>query len=686
MTQKLILALLLTSVALPACEEEALTPRPCDPGDMECLEDPDQRRIQICNEWGSAWVETTCPEEHICIPGDCADPDDCPDACVPLVCEPGQRFCGGDNLYLYECNDLGTAGCFYTSCASPPLDGVCFDGECVSVCGGGQKSYQGCEYFAVDLDNAFVDCDGVPGGLFCDASAQQFAVVASNPDPDRLATVIITKGPIAEMPDVEGCLAPGELPLPENFVDARALPPKGIEVFELPARNVNGTVLDQLAYRVASNIPITVYQFNPLENVEVFSNDASMLMPSTTADTTYYAMNRAQFNELLRGFVTVVGINEEPTRVAVTPTANIYPGPGVSTRILAGETREFTLNRFDVLNLEPDELGSDLTGTFISADQPVIVYSGNEAANAPTLAGNCVEGACEGNPTQSCATDIECGVQLFCCADHLEQQLFPISTWGRDYVAVRSYQRGDEPDVWRILAAQDGTVVNLDPPLVEVPTLHAGDWYEFLSDEDFLIRSNHPIMVGQFLTGEGFRNAGTGDPAFILAVPERQLRDAYVFLAPGTSDPNSIGYAEDYVSIAFETGGDARLDGQDLYEIALASPYFVSITEIPGSTWSAFRAPIDDGFHNLVCPQTCGVMVHGYDQYVSYGYPGGLNLLECTTDEDCRYPTLYCATPESHPPVQDLPETAHTCVECYLDEHCQDPEPLCNVSDYQCQP
>lgn len=686
MQRQLQIALLAGAAVISACKEEALTPRPCDPGDLECLEDPDRRRVRVCNEWGSAWVETTCPERQICIPGECDDPDACPDDCVPVVCEPGERFCGKDHVFLYECNDLGTSGCFYASCAAPPLDGVCFDGKCVSVCGAGQKSYIGCEYFAVDLDNAFVDCDGQPGGLFCDASAQQYSVVASNPDPDRMATVIVTKGPLPEAPVVDHCIRYGseELPLPENFVAAEPLPPKGIVVFDLPARNVNGTVLGQLAYRVASNIPITVYQFNPLENVEVFSNDASMLMPTTAADTEYYAMNRAQFHDRLRGFVTVVGIADEPTRVAITTTANIYPGAceantgcGVETPLLAGETREFVLTRFDVLNLEPFETGADLTGTHIVADRPVIVYAGNEAANSPTLTIPCVGGFCEDDPDQECESDTDCGVQLFCCSDHLEQQLFPISTWGREYIAVRSYPRPDPssagpPDVWRILASEDDTVVTLDPPVAVIPSLRAGGWHEFLAEPDFLISANKPIMVGQFLTGEHFRAAGIGDPAFMLAVPTRQFRDSYVFLAPGTSQPDSIGYAEDYVSIAVKTGSEARLDGQDIRQLALASPYFATLTPIAGGEWSAFRTPIDDGFHNLICPETCSVMVHGYDRYVSYGYPGGLNLLECTTDEDCKYPRLICTE-------------EHVCVECREDEDCPDTKPHCNTTEAQCQ-
>ena len=101
----------------------------------------------------------------------------------------------------------------------------------------------------------------------------------------------------------------------------------------------------------------------------------------------------------------------------------------------------------------------------------------------------------------------------------------------------------------------------------------------------------------------------------MLAVPIEQFRDNYVFLAPDK-------YAEDYVSIAFRTGEDARLDGTRLFEVTGGD---VSLVEVaPG--WSVGRFPIADGLHTLTCPGTCSVMVHGYDQYVSYGYPGGLDL------------------------------------------------------------
>ena len=66
--------------------------------------------------------------------------------------------------------------------------------------------------------------------------------------------------------------------------------PQNLEVFNLGPREVDGsadgtfntgtgTALTRHAYKVTSDFPIVAYQFNPLDNVNVFSNDASQLLP-----------------------------------------------------------------------------------------------------------------------------------------------------------------------------------------------------------------------------------------------------------------------------------------------------------------------------------------------------------------------------------------------------------------------
>jgi len=466
----------------------------------------------------------------------------------------------------------------------------------------------GCDYWAADLDNAFV-----PGGErgFLDAAAEPFAVVVSNPHMSYTAEVSIY--------DHEG------------LVQSQLVPPLGLQVFNLPRRDVDGTIQALRAYRVRSSIPIVAYQFNPLDNEEVFSNDASLLLPSHVLGDHYLVMTREQSFESLRGFLTVISISEEFSNVHVTVSAPTQASADRQIPALeAGESFETNMRQFEVLNIQTRAPGADLTGSEVRSSQNVVVFGGSEAANVPNT-NHCIEidpqsreGVCEYGREISCEDNYDCNEARLntCCADHLEQQLFPVETWGRHYIATKSYDRGLESDYWRILAAEDNTKVETVPPQVPIPDLNAGEWFEFPSREHFEILSDKPILLGQFLASEqapdpnrysDFESgdAGTGDPAFILAVPVEQFREDFVFLAPDK-------YAFDYVSVIAPSSALVLFD---------ENPIQVSWEPVgEGTEWHIARFAIADGVHFIQSDQPLSVIVYGYDQYVSYGYPGGLNL------------------------------------------------------------
>jgi len=90
-----------------------------------------------------------------------------------------------------------------------------------------------------------------------------------------------------------------------------------------------------------------------------------------------------------------------------------------------------------------------------------------------------------------------------------------------------------------------------------------------------------------------------------------QYRKDFVFLAPDK-------YAFDYVSIVAPAVSDVSFDD-------------VPVTEGwepvgDGEEWRVRRFQIGDGVHFINSDEPLSVVVYGYDQYVSYGYPGGLNL------------------------------------------------------------
>ena len=376
----------------------------CVPSGSICVPDKDRclgKVIQQCASDGLSFLEV-----EVCEFG-CADAQ-----CT--VCQPAQTVCNG--VVVDKCALDGSGWVIEEDC--PAQGQTCLNGKCVDLCSSDIKlnTNVGCEYWAVDLDNHVEAQDG------------PFAVIVSNLS-IMDATVTITR----KLSETTA----------EEAVDQTIVPAGGLEIFSLPAFNPNGAGISWSSYHISSTAPIIAYQFNPLENVDVFSNDASMLIPENSFGKEYIVQSREEllgglsiplgmdcntycssfpggqctlqgFEEgcLLpyRGTVTVVG-KYANTAVTIQSTAPTLAGPGLPA-MTANSEQTVTLEPYQVLNIKTDQDGSDLTGTIITADRPVAVFGGHEAAVTSTE----------------------------CCADHLEQQLFPVKTLEYTRIMIQKMQ------------------------------------------------------------------------------------------------------------------------------------------------------------------------------------------------------------------------------------------------------
>ncbi len=464
--------------------------------------------------------------------------------------------------------------------------GTCFNGECISACDVNLKAatYSGCEYYAVDLDN-------IEGGQF-----EPVALVVSVPSSVENSTVEVvdnTSGHVfsaSELNAVSLTVASGTL-----------------AVFELPVGgDIERSSLSSQSYRVTTTSPATVHQFNPLNGSEVFTNDASLLLPTQAGGTEYYVMSwpmRKDDFETLRGFATVIATQPGTTEVLVTPRSDVVAAEDGSVEAISvNETVSFMLEQGDVLNIETEgEQGADLSGTRIQSDQLVTVFGGHECANVPLGINAC---------------------------DHLEQQLVPVDAWGKRYIADGFMPRSpDQFDIYRVMAGSTDVLVETNPPVpgYEKFLLQPGGFVTFSSKGHFEIKANGRIQVGHFMIGSSYpghvqtcKNTGSGDPAFTMSVPTQQFLKEYTVLTPP-------GYAFNYINVMAPAGADVLVDGQPL-------PPTSPLKQVAPATdgleaYGVAQHPVEVGVHTITAKKKIGLTAYGYDCDVSYAYPGGMRLL-----------------------------------------------------------
>jgi hypothetical protein len=370
---------------------------------------------------------------------------------------------------------------------------------------------------------------------------------------------------------------------PAGVVATFAVPPLSVETYEETNRtqNLPGAGIYTLGYRIESDLPIAAYQFNSLDTVNAASTDASLLFAEHNLATQYFAMDyqaRQSNDSFLAVYATV-----DNTAVEIQAPVGVT---GATTG---------TLQAGQVMVVTASTAGTSLTGSRIIASEPVGVFGGNACTNVPA------------------------GMS-FC--DHIEQQIFPRQAIGKRYIVGKTHARSScvAEDYVRIMADDDLTTINLDPPVAGPWTLNAGEWVELSTTQSLEVNSDRPVLVGQFMrSSNGGQCDDEGDPAFILQVPVDQYRRDYIFLTPPT-------YDTDYVDILAPIGASVILD---------SVPLTLDPTPIGVTNLTLTSVVIEDGPHIVTSDEQVGVMVYGFGgpgsvnpetQNVSYGYPGGLDL------------------------------------------------------------
>lgn len=648
-----VLGLLAFGAVVPACRFDPSYRDFPDPIPVRCMEGA----IECRND-----VVARCENNVSIVVDDCGARDM---ACAPRLarctpCLPDERTCDGASVLA--CDADGQKRTTVETCKGD--DGfACRRGGCVNLCqqASQSKSNIGCEYWPVDLDNAVL-----PDG---NAAIQQFAVIVSNPQPDLAARVTIE----------EDVARPGEAANVRTVATA-SVGVRHLEVFKLGPKEVDGstpdkpnggshTALSRGAFRLRSHVPIVAYQFNPLDNVGVFSNDATILLPTAALSTTGRAYVVASWPQTiaisnvpsenfglnLRAFLTIVGTRPD-TKVHLKTNARVVAGGPFADGVARGAEVDTVLQPFDVLNLETGEFNADFTGSTIDADGPVVVYTGSEASDAPFYSTTAIRS---------------------CCADHLESQVTPIRALGRRYALGRMPNRSRavaaagggtapfaEPELYRVVAATRGVTTvrtTLPSPWNHFALGGEGESVTIVATQDFTLEADQAVLVadvqvsqeaagisiqsdGPFGPSQTRKGLPGGDPSLLLVPPVEQWRSDYVLLTPDR-------YAFDFLVITAPFGANVYIDDLpvdgSVCETAPGDGLDANTRGAPNPPFTVYRCQLsfpiidtsvrplavlagkqNDGVHHVVADYPIGVLVYGFDYRVSYAYAGGTELTD----------------------------------------------------------
>ena len=297
---------------------------------------------------------------------------------------------------------------------------------------------------------------------------------------------------------------------------------------------------------ITSNDPIVVYAMNQQPN----TTDGFLVHPTASLGKDYRVVSYdfGQANIVATQDNTTIVIDWAQDGFLVSDTCGILICSFPPIKVLANEPKTITLNRGETYSIQLTQTRDSvsffqLTGTSITANKPIGVFTGNSCVQVPTTQPAC---------------------------DHTMEQLPSIEHWGMSYVSV-PYASRFNGDVFRVVAGFDNTQIKINGVLAH--TINDQEWIELLLDEPSHISANHPIMVAQFSKGASVDNAqnGTlGDPFMSLLTPIEQGLTQYLVT---TTDQ---GIENNFLNIVTK---DSSIDSVTLNGESIDSQLFTSLPQ-----------------------------------------------------------------------------------------------------------
>jgi len=382
--------------------------------------------------------------------------------------------------------------------------------------------------------------------------------------------------------DVLGGVGAGEIPfsVKANQITTVELSPVRDTQIHQPDTAANG--IRNWAVHVTSDAPvsISVVYYRPAQT------EGLLAYPAKSLGKEYFLTSMGELGVLNQGPRSTIIATEDNTVVTVVPTLPLEVD-GVTFQ--AGETAQFTINRGEDYHLRTPR--DDLSGTSISSDKPVAVFSGHGCSFVPTSNAS------------------------FC--NRLSEQMLPVNLWQKTFVTTPLKTRVG--DYFRVFAAMDSTEVMINGVLNSV--INRGEFTTFKLLEASEITANQPIQVIQHSTSWSY------DRIEKSSDPHSDLSDEILNHSASWSSSYFVELdaapAENYVFVVIE---DSVKDSLQIDGIAVAPESFGRIlffNDIPSGSpkpmpiYTTAQIAISPGVHQISASVPFGVLknVNAVDPY-----------------------------------------------------------------------
>lgn len=316
------------------------------------------------------------------------------------------------------------------------------------------------------------------------------------------------------------------------------------------------------------------------------SNDGTLVIPTDKLSTKYLVSTTEGYqksSDYKSQFAIGVLHNDTQLNIRFTIKNN-------ETLIIHGETfssGDVYLQTFEELETLQVSHRTDLTGTFITSNKPVAVFSGNKC--------------------NEFLSDTGCS--------HILSQLPPIDQFDNEYIIPPFYNNSGT--LIQVLSPFDSNVSTSTGN--RTSTFHLNDNghknIKITENEVTIVKSDRPVMVTGYAMG-----SRSNDPYMTVIPGINQYLDYYKIVVP-------YQYRENYLSVIFSTGSLVNLHINQIPIRQFNAVYQWSVVS-SGKTFIVRTIRVQQGVYTLstLDQEPFGLIVFGHRDYDGYGFAGNFVL------------------------------------------------------------